>query len=226
MEVRSPAQFLHQRVREMSVSVVLLVAEAALLAVAGFWWWPAAVAAFVPLFVLGRAASVGGRLDSVRLQRGIVGEERVASLLDALQPDGFTVIHDLEIGRGNADHVLVGPTGVFVIETKDWGGRFYRRRGRLMFNQRPADDVVGQVTVAALAVRGRLESAGMDVWVRAVIASTRASVSGSPLNLGHVTAVEADDLPAFVREREETMRSGAVEKAVAAILSPIAKNAD
>ena len=153
-------QFLHQRVREMSVSVVLLVAEAALLAVAGFWWWPAAVAAFVPLFVLGRAASVGGRLDSVRLQRGIVGEERVASLLDGLQPKGFRVIHDLEFGRGNADHVLVGPTGVFVIETKDWGGRFYRRRGRLMFNQRAADDVVGQVTVAALAVRSRLESAG------------------------------------------------------------------
>src|SRR5688572_28353468 len=124
MEVRSPAQFLHQRVREMSVSVVLLVAEAALLAVAGFWWWPAAVASFVPLFVLGRAAKVGGRLDSVRLQRGIEGEERVAALLDSLQPEGITVIHDLEIGRGNADHVLVGPTGVFVVETKDWGGRF------------------------------------------------------------------------------------------------------
>ena len=225
MEVRSPAQFLHQRVREMSVSVVLLVAEAALLAVAGFWWWPAAVAAFVPLFVLGRAASVGGRLDSVRLQRGIVGEERVASLLNGLQSEGFTAIHDLEIGRGNADHVLVGPTGVFVIETKDWGGRFYRRRGRLMFNQRAADDVVGQVTVAALAVRSRLESAGMDVWVRAVVASTRASVSGSPLNLGHVSAVEADHLPAFVRDREETMTSGAVEKAVAAILMPVAKDA-
>jgi len=225
MEVRSPAQFLHQRVREISVSVVLLVAEAALLAVAGFWWWPAAVAAFVPLFVLGRAASAGGRLNSVRLQRGIVGEERVASLLNGLQSEGFTAIHDLEIGRGNADHVLVGPTGVFVIETKDWGGRFYRRRGRLMFNQRAADDVVGQVTVAALAVRSRLESAGMDVWVRAVVASTRATVSGSPLNLGHVSAVEADHLPAFVRDREETMTSGAVEKAVAAILMPVAKDA-
>jgi hypothetical protein len=60
--------------------------------------------------------------------------------------------------------------------------------------------------------------------VRAVIASTRATVSGSPLNLGHVTAVEADDLPAFVREREGTMRPGAVEKAVAAIMSPVAKD--
>jgi hypothetical protein len=65
----------------------------------------------------------------------------------------------------------------------------------------------------------------MDVWVRAVVASTRASVSGSPLNLGHVTAVEADHLPAFVRDREETMASGAVEKAVAAILMPVAKDA-
>jgi len=51
--------------------------------------------------------------------------------------------------------VLVGPTGVFVIETKDWGGRFYRSGGRLMFNIKPADQVVGQVTAAARAARGR-----------------------------------------------------------------------
>jgi hypothetical protein len=58
-----------------------------------------------------------------------------------------------------------------------------------------------------------------------VIASTRAKVSGSPLNLGHVTAVEADDLPAFVRARQATMESGAVDKAVAAIMSPVAGTA-
>jgi hypothetical protein len=40
-----------------------------------------------------------------------------------------------------------------------------------------------------------------------------------------VTAVEADDLLAFVREREGAMASGAVEKAVAAILMPLAKDA-
>lgn len=218
MEARSPAQFLHERMREMALSAILLVAEAAVLAVAGFWLWPLALLAFVPLFVLGRATLLGGRLDPALLLRGIEGEERVAELLAELEPEGFRAVHDLDIGRGNADHVLVGPTGVFVIETKDWGGRFYPRRGKLMFNQREADEVVGQVTVAALAVRQRLERAGIDVWVQALIASTRAKVHRGVLPLGHVTAIEADLLPVYIRSRRSAMTPNAVARAVAAVL--------
>jgi hypothetical protein len=219
METRSPARSLRRRLREAVLAAVLLVAEAGLLALAGSSWWaPVLLLSVVPLFVLARATTLGGVLDPVLLRRGIQGEQRVAEVLAELAPSGYRVLHDLDIGRGNADHVLVGPTGVFVIETKDWGGRFYSRRGRLMFNQRAAAEVVGQVRAAALAIQGRLDDAGIDVVVQPVIASTRAKVYRSPLRLGHVTAVEVDGLPAFVGRRPISLDPPAISRAIGAIL--------
>jgi hypothetical protein len=92
-----------------------------------------------------------------------------------------------------------------------------------MFNQRSADQVVTQVTAAAIAIRRRLRHAGIDVWVQAVIASTSASVYASPLRLGHVTALEADDLPAFVRGRRGTLDPGTASKVIAAVLADAAE---
>jgi hypothetical protein len=218
VEARSPAQTLHERHRRMVAGALLLIGEAAIFALAGVLWWPLSFLAFVPIVVLARATLVGGRLDPLPLRSGIRGEERVAELLAGLEPDGYVAIHELDIGRGDADHVVVGPTGVFVVETKEWNGRFFPRRGHLMFNQRPADQVVSQVTVAALAVKHRLEQAGIEVFVQAVIASTKAKVYHSPLRLGHVTVMEADDLPAFVRARRTTIDADTASRALRALL--------
>ena len=32
------------------------------------------------------------------------------------------MIHDASLGRGNVDHILIGPAGVFTIETKSHPG--------------------------------------------------------------------------------------------------------
>jgi hypothetical protein len=54
--------------------------------------------------------------------KGARGEEMVAALLDAL-PQGYHVFHDVPCGEaGGIDHMVVGPTGFFVIETKFWSG--------------------------------------------------------------------------------------------------------
>src|SRR5579872_1336334 len=59
------------------------------------------------------------------LRAGAEGEREVAAILETL-PDGFVVLHDLMVptktGRREVDHVVLGPTGVFVLETKRWGG--------------------------------------------------------------------------------------------------------
>jgi hypothetical protein len=206
----------------MIAAAILLIAEGVIFALAGAFWWPLSILSIVPIVVLGRATLVGGQLDPLPLRRGILGEERVAGVLAGLEPDGYRTLHGLDIGRGDADHVLVGPTGVYVIETKEWSGRFYPRRGRLMFNQRPADEVVSQVTAAALTVKHRLERAGIDVWVQAVIASTNAKVYASPLRLGHVTALEAGDLPVFVRGRRPVLDAETAARALAALLDDAA----
>ena len=54
------------------------------------------------------------------LRQAHEGERAVGQFLERLRERGYTVFHDL-IGSGfNVDHVLIGPAGVFTIETKTW----------------------------------------------------------------------------------------------------------
>src|SRR5437763_6573546 len=55
-----------------------------------------------------------------RRDRGASAEEQVGGLLEGLA--GWRVIHDASMGRGNVDHILIGPTGVFTVETKSHPG--------------------------------------------------------------------------------------------------------
>lgn len=57
-----------------------------------------------------------------RHDRGATGEEQVGGLLDGLRRDGWHAIHDASLGRGNVDHILIGPAGVFTVETKSHPG--------------------------------------------------------------------------------------------------------
>jgi Nuclease-related domain len=49
---------------------------------------------------------------------GYQGERYVAEELNRVLANGFHIFNDVPFERSNMDHVLVGPTGVFVIETK------------------------------------------------------------------------------------------------------------
>ena len=58
-----------------------------------------------------------------RFNRGERGERHVADVLEELRSNGYRPIHDI-VGDGfNVDHVLVGPGGVFAIETKFRSGK-------------------------------------------------------------------------------------------------------
>jgi len=54
------------------------------------------------------------------LRQAMEGERVVGQFLERLRQDGFQVFHDV-VGDGfNVDHVLIGPPGVFTVETKTW----------------------------------------------------------------------------------------------------------
>ena len=60
------------------------------------------------------------RRQTRALRQAIEGEKVVGQFLESLRERGYRVFHDL-IGEGfNVDHVLIGPAGVFTIETKTW----------------------------------------------------------------------------------------------------------
>lgn len=56
-------------------------------------------------------------------QVGAWGEESTAKALRVLEEDGWVVMHDLDAdGRGNVDHIAVGPGGVFLLDSKNLHG--------------------------------------------------------------------------------------------------------
>src|SRR4029453_17549399 len=63
--------------------------------------------------------------DASAWRRGAAGERRTARLLAPLEGLGWVVLHDLAVpgSRANIDHLVIGPGGVFVIDSKLYRGR-------------------------------------------------------------------------------------------------------
>lgn len=54
---------------------------------------------------------------------GAIGERRTERALKALVRSGWIAIHDLDWpGAGNLDHLVIGPGGVYVLDSKAWSG--------------------------------------------------------------------------------------------------------
>ena len=72
---------------------------------------------FFPIYL--SYLSKGGEKNDNSWGTGYMVEELVGAKLAALG-DNYRVIHDISKGRGkeNIDHVVIGPTGIFVIESK------------------------------------------------------------------------------------------------------------
>jgi hypothetical protein len=122
-----------------------------------------------------------GRLpDSVSAwRRGALGERSTARLLAPLERHGFTVFHDLSLpsGRVNIDHLVIGPTGIWAIDSKAWRNRtVVDKDGRLWRGRRPADTAVRVAWWEAEQVANLFEATGLDVGVSPVLV-----IHGTPL---------------------------------------------
>jgi hypothetical protein len=68
------------------------------------------------IFAAYRFIKAWPHLKSLRLGRD--GEKSVGQFLETLRGRGYRVFHDVIGDRFNVDHVLIGPAGVFTVETK------------------------------------------------------------------------------------------------------------
>ncbi len=113
-----------------------------------------------------------------RYGRGADGEEATAEALAALDPQRWVVLHDVAWpGRrlANLDHVAIGPSGVFVIDSKNWSGRVAIEGGVLRQNGRARTTTVTSAEGAASAVADVVPQVPHQC-VRAVLTFT----AGSP----------------------------------------------
>lgn len=63
--------------------------------------------------------------DYVAWSQGAEGEEVVGGILEGLAGEGWRAIHDVSFGGCNIDHVVIGPGGIFTIETKSHAGKVW-----------------------------------------------------------------------------------------------------
>lgn len=120
-----------------------------------------------------------GTARTDRMKRGAVAEEKIESVLSRLS-DEFCVLHDVDFGRGNVDHIVVGPSGIYTIETKSHRGNVTFVDGRLLLNGRPPKekDFLKQSYAEAMVVKEYLKTAfERDYHVQPVLVFTRAFVN-------------------------------------------------
>jgi hypothetical protein len=101
---------------------VLLVAGGMFGGLTGFaQFWISFVAGLFGLIVVAAwAMPAQSKEDDWR--RGAEGEVATARALDHLSRSGWRAVHDRSREFSNIDHIVVGPGGVFVVDTKNWNG--------------------------------------------------------------------------------------------------------
>ncbi len=116
--------------------------------------------------------------EHVNLCKAAHGENSVATILKGL-PDEFRVINDITTPFGNLDHVVVGPTGVFFLDTKNWRGVVSADgQGELLCNGNRLDKPhVGQFAARVLAIKDKVKAlAEVDPYFQALLVFTSAHV--------------------------------------------------
>jgi Nuclease-related domain len=109
-----------------------------------------------------------------RLVRGERGELRVAEVLDDLRRYEYRPFHDVVRDGFNVDHVVVGPGGVFAIETKFRSGQgvitFRNGEGLFVGGFPEEKDSLNQARGNAAEVNRLIkENCHIDVWVKPVV---------------------------------------------------------
>jgi hypothetical protein len=114
----------------------------------------------------------------VRKQRGANGEKATAEVLRHLEAEGWRVVHNLEkTGGGDVDHLVTGPSGLFLLETKHLSGLIAVESGTLTTRQYDDPDEVfrfkglqGRLLRDARRISSQVRTeVGDRAWVQAVV---------------------------------------------------------
>ncbi|MCM2465955.1 nuclease-related domain-containing protein [Methanoculleus oceani] len=162
--------------------------------------------------------------DNLSFYIGAIGEEAVITALSRL-PDEYHLFNDVNlrfhppihwremndyIKSSQIDHIVVGPTGLFVVETKNW---------KFSDIEKKSDKLVYQVRRSSLALWYYLRKnyARNDVpKTRNVIVSVQGCRPGQRLD-PHIDITTPNRLCEYITTRANTLPTGAVDRLVAVI---------
>lgn len=135
--------------------------------------------------------------------KGAKGEEWVAHELSFLGPE-CAVFNGLRLGGGkqNFDHIIVGPAGVFVVETKNWKGSVEFRDGKLYAGgKEPSRPPLKQVKAATVELISFLEEAGCgDLPIHSVLCFLGTKLPEEIMNVNGVVVCTGQRLADVLQE--------------------------
>jgi len=125
---------------------------------------------------------------------GARGEERVSSILKSL-PETYHVFNDYVARGTHVDHVVVGPAGIFAVETKYWRGRVTVEDGHILVDGHlPSRHPLKQVTREAALVKSALADAPWTGVVTPVLAFASDTFCAGPAEIHGAVVLNSSDL--------------------------------
>ena len=130
--LRYPGQSLDENIRDIAIEKIYtkIIMSTFVIVFASYQWYeeisqvpPMPIFwTFIALVVVGYSivSFILAKKDIENRQLGRDGEREVGRYLELLRKDGYHVFHDLIDENFNVDHVIIGPSGIFTIETKTW----------------------------------------------------------------------------------------------------------
>ncbi|MCG2828462.1 nuclease-related domain-containing protein [Methanothermobacter sp. K4] len=154
----------------------LMTAAGILLTVTSMAWGITIVLLGIILMVLSVPLTRAREGRGIDWRKGHEGELIITNCLRRL-PEGYHILNDIQLpgAYGNMDHVVVGPTGVYMIETKSYSGNYIVKGDRWFLNDELRKEEVQSPSIQAkgnaAALKEFLESRDIYVsWVNAVVA--------------------------------------------------------
>jgi diacylglycerol kinase len=135
------------------------------------------------------------------------GEAVVCYILESL-PDDYVLIHGLKPKSryGDIDHVVVGPSGVYAIDTKNWRGVVAADgKGELLLNGKPTKKPeVKNLTRTVLSIREEIKVLfELNLHIRGILAFPAARVEARWGSTGHVHCVTDGKLYEYIAEKKK-----------------------
>lgn len=155
--------------------------------------------------------------------RGALGERRVGELLRRLDSRRWRVLHAVPVGTkgSDIDHVVIGPGGVFTINTKNHSGQNVWVANRtFMVNGRRTPHIRNAEHEAARAAKALTAAVGFPVVVKpliAVVDPNKLVVRELPAT---VQVVTSGQLVRWLRTRSAVLSEADVELLSAAAAQP------
>jgi hypothetical protein len=160
-----------------------------------------AAAADAPTRLIGRMMDKQIRLARTE-EDGAAGEREIIPYLKKL-PDTYTVVSDLDFADsyGNIDHLVIGPTGIFSIDVKNWKGTVSSDgKGELLQNGRPTDKPhVRPFTARTMDLKDRLKVlTRLDPFIQCVFVFPHTHLNANWGTTGYVHCIHADQIEDYI----------------------------